>query len=85
MDSQIEQLPDLAGYLKFASVPNWQRVALAAPNDSGDARAGAQARSVWQRWRANNAGAPKSSSRGRSTEPPHHTSSVSRDGTDYDY
>src|SRR5205823_9015339 len=26
MDSQIEQLPDLSGYLKFASVPDWQRV-----------------------------------------------------------
>jgi hypothetical protein len=28
MDSQIEQLPDLSGYLKFASQPHWQRVAL---------------------------------------------------------
>jgi type IV secretory pathway TraG/TraD family ATPase VirD4 len=28
MDSQIEQLPDLAGYLKFASQPQWQRVVL---------------------------------------------------------
>src|SRR5262249_36698714 len=25
MDSEIEQLPDLAGYLKFASEPNWRR------------------------------------------------------------
>src|SRR4051812_11945802 len=25
MASQIEQLPDLAGYLKFASVPHWQQ------------------------------------------------------------
>ena len=28
MPSQIEQLPDLAGYLKFASEPQWQRVTL---------------------------------------------------------
>jgi hypothetical protein len=28
MDSQIEQLPDLVGYLKFASRPEWRRVAL---------------------------------------------------------
>jgi hypothetical protein len=31
MDSQIEQLPDLTGYLKFASLPTWQRVTLAMP------------------------------------------------------
>ena len=29
LDSEIEQLPDLAGYLKFASVPEWYRVKLA--------------------------------------------------------
>jgi len=28
MDSEIEQLPDLHGYLKFASTPYWRRVAL---------------------------------------------------------
>jgi hypothetical protein len=26
--SEIEQLPDLQGYLKFASLPNWNRVLL---------------------------------------------------------
>ena len=26
--SQIEQLPDLQGYLKFASTPEWRRVQL---------------------------------------------------------
>jgi hypothetical protein len=31
MDSQIEQLPDLTGYLKFASLPTWQRVTLVMP------------------------------------------------------
>ena len=29
LDSEIEQLADLSGYLKFASVPNWYRVKLA--------------------------------------------------------
>jgi type IV secretory pathway TraG/TraD family ATPase VirD4 len=30
LPSQVEQLPDLAGYLKFASDPTWQRVRLEA-------------------------------------------------------
>jgi hypothetical protein len=55
MDSQIEQLPDLAGYLKFASVPNWQRVTLAAHNSSEGAHTRSEARNFWQRWRASHA------------------------------
>jgi hypothetical protein len=55
LDSQIEQLPDLSGYLKFASVPDWQRVMLAAPNSSDDARTRSEARSFWQQWRASHA------------------------------
>jgi len=31
LDSEIEQLPDLRGFLKLASRPEWHRVALAAP------------------------------------------------------
>jgi type IV secretory pathway TraG/TraD family ATPase VirD4 len=31
MASEIEQLPDLAGYLKIASRPQWMRVALSRP------------------------------------------------------
>ena len=31
MGSEIEQLPDLSGYLKLASSPGWQRVRLSAP------------------------------------------------------
>src|SRR5262249_42652178 len=31
MASQIEQLPDLSGYLKLASAPEWRRVALSSP------------------------------------------------------
>jgi type IV secretory pathway TraG/TraD family ATPase VirD4 len=34
MDSQIEQLPDLAGYLKFASREHWLKVALRPPSAS---------------------------------------------------
>jgi hypothetical protein len=30
LPSQVEQLPDLAGYLKYASDPEWQRVRLDA-------------------------------------------------------
>jgi hypothetical protein len=55
MDSQIEQLPDLAGYLKFASVPNWQRVTLAAPNSSEGTHTRSEARNFWQLWRASHA------------------------------
>ena len=55
MDSQIEQLPDLAGYLKFASVPNWQRVTLAAPNRSEGAHTRSEARNFWQHLRASHA------------------------------
>jgi len=31
MPSELEQLPDLAGYLKTASSPAWRRVRLARP------------------------------------------------------
>ena len=31
LPSEIEQLPDLAGYLKLASTPHWRRVAFSAP------------------------------------------------------
>lgn len=31
LPSEIEQLPDLHGYLKFGSQPEWRRVKLAAP------------------------------------------------------
>ena len=55
MDSQIEQLPDLSGYLKFASVPNWQRVTLANPTGSDGAQTRSEARTFWQQWRAGHA------------------------------
>ena len=54
MDSQIEQLPDLTGYLKFASVPRWQRVTLAPIEDrrSPQLHPSAEARAAWGQWRA---------------------------------
>ena len=44
LPSEVEQLPDLAGYLKFASDPQWQRVRL-------------DARQAWQQHRADAAAA----------------------------
>ncbi len=40
MGSQIEQLPDLSGYLKLASNPAWQRVRLRAPEAQRAGEAG---------------------------------------------
>lgn len=31
MSSEIERLRDLEGFLKFASIPDWRRVALTLP------------------------------------------------------
>ena len=39
MGSEIEQLPDLGGYLKLASSPWWQRVRLRAPVQQSAAEA----------------------------------------------
>jgi type IV secretory pathway TraG/TraD family ATPase VirD4 len=55
MDSQIEQLPDLAGYLKFASTPHWQQVTLSNPDSSNGANARDEAKTQWHRWRADRA------------------------------
>jgi type IV secretory pathway TraG/TraD family ATPase VirD4 len=56
MDSEIEQLPDLKGYLKFASSPRWRRVALALPGASLDGNAAAStrgaAREAWEAFRS---------------------------------
>ena len=41
MASQIEQLPDLAGYLKYASDPQWHRVRLSAVKQWQERQAGA--------------------------------------------
>jgi Type IV secretion-system coupling protein DNA-binding domain len=81
MDSQIEQLPDLSGYLKFASVPNWQRVTLAVPADPSPSAA---AMNFWRQWRANNACVDKRSSQGLSSESPHARRQASREGAEYE-
>jgi hypothetical protein len=46
LPSQLEQLPDLAGYLKRASDPQWQRIRLDAQN-------------AWQRVRPHSAAPPQ--------------------------
>ena len=96
MDSQIEQLPDLSGYLKFASVPDWQHVTLAAPNSYDDAHTRSEARSIWQQWRTGHAQpgphtpaathAPRAAttpSAARSTAAP--AASFGHDGVDREY
>jgi type IV secretory pathway TraG/TraD family ATPase VirD4 len=39
LPSQIEQLPDLTGYLKVASTPSWQKVQLPPPRGSVPSKA----------------------------------------------
>jgi hypothetical protein len=34
MSSEIERLPDLEGFVKFASIPDWRRVTLSLPHGS---------------------------------------------------
>jgi type IV secretory pathway TraG/TraD family ATPase VirD4 len=80
MDSQIEQLPDLAGYLKFASVPHWQRVTLTAENDASHAHTLEQARTFWQRWREDAASRRGPASRETSTRGREYPNSASSDG-----
>ena len=38
MSSEIERLPDLEGFLKFASIPDWRHVTLPPPSGSAAAR-----------------------------------------------
>jgi Type IV secretion-system coupling protein DNA-binding domain len=99
MDSQIEQLPDLSGYLKFASVPNWQRVALLVSGDGSRAGAeasaaagsgsgpgagpGPEARNSWRQWRANNASEARHPPRGHSSGSPNNFP-ASHEGADYE-
>jgi len=56
LDSEIEQLPDLKGYLKLASSPQWQRVVLTPPGAvlAGDATSGLRinAKKMWAAFRA---------------------------------
>ena len=60
LDSEIEQLPDLKGYLKFASSPQWRRVALALPGAALDGGPVTNvrhfAREAWERFRSGERG-----------------------------
>ncbi|MGH8324567.1 MAG: type IV secretion system DNA-binding domain-containing protein, partial [Steroidobacteraceae bacterium] len=85
LDSEIEQLPDLKGYLKFASGPQWRRVALSPPEaalaDDGPSRIRTDARKMWATFRGGESSAAKahtmdhrsggaSSARGQAGPPP---------------
>jgi hypothetical protein len=74
MDSQIEQLPDLSGYLKFASVSNWRRVTLSAPDTADGGQTRHEARRFWQQWRSDHAPDAATSSRPTNAPNPRHTS-----------
>jgi type IV secretory pathway TraG/TraD family ATPase VirD4 len=78
MDSQIEQLPDLTGYLKFASVAHWQQVTLAAPEPTDDgARERDEAKTAWQHWRASHTPASARSTRAATTADTSHATASS--------
>ena len=64
LPSEVEQLPDLAGYLKYASDPQWQRVRLDARQAWQQRRSDAAAADAWrgtQRSGARNSAARSSS------------------------
>jgi hypothetical protein len=52
LDSEIEQLPDLHGLLKFASAARWERVVLRPGTFEAAAHASASSRDCWLRMRA---------------------------------
>lgn len=73
LPSQVEQLPDLAGYLKYASDPKWQRVRL-------------DAKHAWQQRRSENAAVENSYQTRRDHRP--HSPARSRahhEGADRDH
>jgi hypothetical protein len=84
MDSQIEQLPDLAGYLKFASEPHWQRVRLPVPDSCADTRARAEATRFWSQWRSSNASTTRNPSPERTADRTSEARKAPREGAEYD-
>jgi hypothetical protein len=72
LDSEIEQLSDLKGYLKFASRPEWRRVALnppaAARADETSVRARTDATRNWGELKTRDAGGPATPERGRAND-----------------
>jgi Type IV secretion-system coupling protein DNA-binding domain len=68
LDSEIEQLPDLKGYLKFASNPEWRRVALAPPASAqvgvASAHVREDARKSWEAAKSRERGGEQGAGRG---------------------
>src|SRR5262249_8621564 len=60
LDSEIEQLPDLKGFMKLASSPHWRRIALAPPQAARSPEGASQIRSVakrlWEAFKASDSG-----------------------------
>lgn len=52
LEAEIERLPDLSGYLKFASEPDWRRVAVTPARSAGPAEGAFPRGSAADRWRA---------------------------------
>jgi type IV secretory pathway TraG/TraD family ATPase VirD4 len=71
LDSEIEQLPDLKGYLKFASRPEWRRVTLSPPAtaqvDEASVRVRTEARRNWEASKSREQGNEQGAARGEKT------------------
>ena len=84
MDSEIEQLPDLSGYLKFASVPTWHRVSLTAPDRTESLQARTDARSSWNAWRNGTAPDNHGPRDERCPDTRHHSDTAARNDFDHE-
>jgi type IV secretory pathway TraG/TraD family ATPase VirD4 len=84
LDSEIEQLPDLKGYLKFASSPEWRRVTLSpqatAQVDEASARVRAEARKSWEASKSSEQSDEQGSARGDANVPGTEVKGKTRDG-----
>ena len=73
LDSEIEQLPDLKGYLKFASSPEWRRVTLSPPAtarvDEVSTRVRTEARKSWEASKSSEQSDEQGSARGDANVP----------------
>ena len=84
LDSEIEQLPDLKGYLKFASSPEWRRVTLSPPAtaqvDEVSTRVRTEARKSWEASRSSEQSDEQGSARGDANVPGTEVKGKTRDG-----
>jgi type IV secretory pathway TraG/TraD family ATPase VirD4 len=84
LDSEIEQLPDLKGYLKFASSPEWRRVTLSPPAtaqvDEVSARVRTEARKSWEASKSSEQSDEQGSARGDANVPGAEVKGKTRDG-----